>query len=80
VSGGAVKGAERRMHHASNAAGVCAVSTGTFVHEGEGCLEVAWSLRNFADNAQQVLTASLTLAPPCRLRERRERKRDSESE
>jgi len=31
-----------------------AVSTGTFVQEGEGCLEVAWSLRNFADNAEQV--------------------------
>lgn len=34
--------------------GTHTVSTGTFVHEGEGCLEVAWSLRNFADNAQQV--------------------------
>ena len=30
------------------------VSTSTFVQEGEGCLEVAWSLRNFADNAEQL--------------------------
>jgi outer membrane protein assembly factor BamA len=37
--------------------GAHTVSTGTFVQEGEGCLEVAWSLRNFAENAEQVRMA-----------------------
>ena len=29
--------------------------------QGEGCLEVAWSLRNFADNAEQVLSFNICL-------------------
>ena len=31
------------------------VSTGTFVNEGEGNLEVSWTLRNFGISAEQVV-------------------------